>query len=153
MGAHEYRFASAWTVQHATVDEVAAALADVEAYPRWWPQIRSVRRVSRDRVAVKIRSLLPYALRFDLVGEPPVSGQREFLAEMRGDLVGWSRWKVEQQSTDVVRVRFHERAVVRKRELTLIEPVARPAFEFNHGVMMRAGERGLRRVVAGSSNG
>jgi hypothetical protein len=140
-------------VDRATADEVAAVLADIEAYPRWWPQIRSVRRVTRERAAVEIRSLLPYTLRFDLVGEPATSGQREFLAEMRGDLLGWSRWKIEQQGGDIVRIRFHERAVVEKLGLALLEPVARPAFEFNHGVMMRAGERGLRHVVALSSEG
>ena len=111
--AHEYRFVSTWTVDRATGVEVATVLADVEAYPLWWPQIRSVRRVRRDRVAVEVRSLLPYTLRLHLVGEPPVDGQREFLAEMQGDLVGWSRWRIQEQGTDTVLVRFHERALIR----------------------------------------
>jgi hypothetical protein len=90
MDAYGYRFASTWTVDRAVGVEAATILADVEAYPLWWPQIRSVHRVRRDRMAVEIRSLLPYTLRLHLVGEPPVDGQREFLAEMQGDLVGWS---------------------------------------------------------------
>lgn len=148
MKVHEYRFASLWTVHGATAEAVAEVLAHLEAYPRWWPQIRSVERVARDRAIVTIRSALPYTLRVTLIGEPPHRGQRAFVAEMRGDLVGWSRWNVEQHASDVVTVRFHERAVVRHRRLALVEPLVRPAFRWNHGVMMRDGERGLRRAVS-----
>jgi hypothetical protein len=44
---------------------------------------------------------------------------------------------------------FDEDVVVRKSLVRAAGLMARPALRFNHGLMMRSGEQGLRRHLAG----
>lgn len=96
-----------------------------------------------------IRSILPYVLRFELWQEV-VDEQRGLLqAGMRGDLEGFSRWTLTPHAGGTS-VRFEERALLTPTLLRALGPVARPAFELNHSLMMRACERGMRAALSGS---
>jgi hypothetical protein len=44
-------------------------------------------------------------------------------------------------------LRFEEEVRTGKRLLDLMAPVAKPLFAWNHGIMMRHGEAGLRREL------
>ena len=50
-------------------DAVVAALADIEGYPRWWPQIRSLERIDETSGRGRIRSALPLTLHLVLTRE------------------------------------------------------------------------------------
>lgn len=66
-------------------------------------------------------------------------------ARLTGDLEGHSRWTLAPSPDGAGTVlQFGEEVEVRRRLLRTLS-FARPAFRFNHAVMMRAGERGLRR--------
>lgn len=151
MGADRYRFRSQWRLP-ADPDRVYAALADVPGYPDWWPQVRATRRLDDASGELRCRGMLPYDLVFvarrDV--EDPVG--RVLRASLTGDLAGTSQWTIRpgddgQDGTTAV---FDEDVVVRKSLVRAAGVVARPALRFNHGLMMRAGEQGLRRHLAGS---
>ena len=88
-----YRFTDAWHVGVAA-PVVYDVLADLPSYPQWWPQVRSIERITDDSARVVCRSLLPYSLRFDMfrVRDDRDAGVLE--ARLLGDLNGWARWTV-----------------------------------------------------------
>jgi hypothetical protein len=138
-----YVFRSEWQLA-ASADAVYAALLDVAGYPTWWPQVRSVRQFDDETGEVRCRSLLPYDLVFAIrrVVEDPAA--RVLRAHQTGDLEGWSQWSISAAAGGAIVV-FDEDVVVRKPLVRRAGLLARPALRFNHAVMMRDGERGLRR--------
>lgn len=139
-----YRFSSVWRFDH-DARHVYDALADGESYPTWWPQVREARRFDDDTGEVVCQSVLPYRLRMfarRLVTDPVTLHLK---AELSGDLVGWAEWRVEPASSGCL-ARFHQQVDTTGfiRRATLI---ARPIFNWNHEVMMRGGERGLRQLL------
>ncbi|HWF35360.1 MAG TPA: hypothetical protein VG295_08300, partial [Solirubrobacteraceae bacterium] len=86
------------------------------------------------------RSLLPYSLAFDLRVTRVV---RPYLLEGRatGELDGVGTWQLyEGQGTAVV---YDWRVRTAKPWMNLFGPIARPAFAWNHDLVMRQGGRGL----------
>lgn len=151
MDLQHYRFASAWRLA-APPDVVFRALREVADYPAWWPQVRRADRVDDSTYDMVVRSLLPYDLVFrsSQAVEDPVRGVLE--ASMTGDLVGFSRWTVTADGTRSQAL-FEEEVEAHKPLLRRLALAARPAFVANHGLMMRAGQRGLRAYVAGRLRG
>lgn len=145
MRSDRYVFRSEWVLD-AAPSRVYAALADVDAYVTWWPEIRSVRRVSDSAGEVTCRSLLPYDLRFTVSRELEDAAAGVLGARLTGDLDGTSRWTVSAAGAGSLAV-FDEDVVVRKalvRGAGLLG-LGRPVLRANHGVMMRSGLAGLRR--------
>jgi len=146
---HRYRFRSTWHLD-AHPDRVYAALRDVDAYPQWWPQVRAVRQLDDSSGELTCRSLLPYDLTFVIRREIEDPVDRVLRAEMDGDLAGSSQWTVQPDGSGAVAV-FDEDVVVRRALIKAAGRVARPALSFNHGLMMRSGEKGLRSHLASAS--
>nr|BEK69631.1 SRPBCC family protein [Kitasatospora purpeofusca] len=142
MDPNHYRFRGVWRLA-APPSAVFAALADVPGYPRWWPEILSVRETGPDRGEVLVRALLPYRLVIGLtaVRQDRAAGVLE--AAMDGDLTGWSRWTVTADGAGGSLVLFEEDTRPAKPLLRLLALPARPLFRANHAVMMRRGRRGL----------
>jgi len=142
-----YVFRSVWQVQ-TNVADVMAVLNDIESYPAWWPEFRSVRPLGDGRFEVVARSFLPYELRFvsEATGDEPRPGVIN--ARLSGDMEGTVRWTVEQMGADC-RLVYDQEVTTNKRLLNVMAPVARPGFKANHTLMMRHGERGLRTFMAG----
>lgn len=145
--AHRYVFRSEWRIS-APPDEVYAALSDVASYPDWWHQVRTARWLDDRSGELVCRSLLPYDLRFviERVVEDPVG--RVLRGRLTGDLTGESQWTVTVGDGQTVAV-FDEDVAVGKGLLRAAGLVARPALRFNHALMMRSGEAGLRRRLQG----
>lgn len=141
-----YRFRSRWDLD-APPAAVYAALADGDAYPRWWPQVREVRRLDDRSGAARFRSLVPYDLHVTVgqARQEPAHGVLE--ATVSGDLEGWVRWTVTARGTGT-RALFEQEVVVRKPLLRRLALPGRPVFRANHALMMRAGRRGLRAHLA-----
>lgn len=146
-----YIFRSTWRF-HATPDAVYSALADVEGYPAWWPQVRGGRRLDEVSGEIVCRSLLPYDLTFiaHRVIEDPVG--RVLRATLSGDLNGTSEWRIGADGSSTTAV-FDEDVTVGSGLIRAAGIAARPALRFNHDLMMRAGERGLRRHLAHRARG
>ncbi|MEV6836043.1 SRPBCC family protein [Streptomyces sp. NPDC051133] len=140
-----YRFRSRWSLP-APPAAVYAVLERAEDYPRWWPQVRAVTRLDDDTGVLTIRSLLPYAMTFTAraTRHDPAAGILEVV--MSGDIDGWARWTVTADGPGTL-ARYDQVVDVRKPLLRLLAVPGRPVFRANHRLMMRAGRRGLLRLL------
>ena len=152
-----YRFRECWTVA-AAPDAVWRLVADPTTYPTWWSEFLEVERLNDvegvgARATVHVKSALPYHMRFELEAT-----RRDELrvAEVRasGDLVGMMRWTLAPAAGGT-RLLFEEDVRTGKRLLTVLAPIAKPFFAWNHRIMMKHGKAGLRRELeaAGPSSG
>ncbi|MGW0083407.1 SRPBCC family protein [Streptomyces sp. NPDC003393] len=143
---YRFRFRSLWTLP-APVASVFDALERVEDYPRWWRQVREVRRIDGATGVIQVRSLLPFDLTFTAhqVRRDPAAGVLE--AAMSGDLDGWARWTLTARGASTF-ARYDQEADVRQPLLRRFAVPGRPLFLLNHRLMMRAGRRGLAAYLA-----
>jgi hypothetical protein len=146
-----YSFRNTWRVD-APPGVVFDVLAEPGDYAEWWPEIKEVRRVRERKVAVRVRSLLPYVLDFQMeeARREPDNGVLE--VRMTGDLEGFSRWTILPVGGGSLLL-FEEEVHTNRTTLNRLAPVARIAFGWNHSLMMRHGEAGLRTYLAGLRRG
>jgi hypothetical protein len=71
---------------------------------------------------------------------------RVLRGNLTGDLVGTSQWTVTPAEMGTVAV-FDEDVTVGRKMIRAAGVIARPALTFNHGLMMRSGEAGLRKLL------
>jgi uncharacterized protein YndB with AHSA1/START domain len=149
MALTAYTFDETWHID-APVDEVWPVITDVLGYPAWWPQFVRVKRLDATsgpgaRVRVRVKSALPYWMHFtlELAHEEPLR-----LSETRcsGDLNGFMRWTLTPEESGT-RLHFREEVRTGKQLLNVLAPLLKPAFAWNHRIMMRQGERGLSRLL------
>lgn len=142
-----YRFQTTWDVDAPSKD-VFAALEAIEHYPQWWREVRAAEPLDDERYAMKVRSILPYDL--DFVGTRWEKDQGAGILSMRmsGDLDGFSRWTIAARGSQTT-LTFDEEVVAQKPLLRRLAAVGRPAFQWNHALMMRHCRSGLRACLAG----
>jgi uncharacterized protein YndB with AHSA1/START domain len=141
-----YEFLTTWCVD-APIEAVFDVLNDSVAYPRWWKGVSSVEVLEPgDQSGVGEldrfvwRSVLPYSLGFDL---RVTRVERPYLIEghATGELQGVGTWRLYQgQGVAIV---YDWRVRTTKLWMNVLGPLARPAFAWNHDVVMRQGARGL----------
>lgn len=137
-----YRFLTTWCVD-APIERVWSVIHDSAAYPEWWPGVRAVdllRAGGHDGVGqvsrFSWRSRLPYTLRFDI---RVTRVERPYVIEGQatGELEGRGVWRLfEGPGTAVV---YDWRVRTTAGWMNLLGPVARPAFAWNHDLVMRQG--------------
>ncbi|MDQ6817119.1 MAG: SRPBCC family protein [Actinomycetota bacterium] len=142
----KYAFLTTWCLD-APIEAAFDVLSDSAAYPRWWKGVRSVEvlepcdeRGVGELSRFTWRSVLPYSLSFDLRS---TRLQRPYLIEghATGELEGVGTWHLyEGQSVAIV---YDWRVETTKPWMNAFGPVARPAFAWNHDIVMRQGGRGL----------
>ncbi len=123
-------------------------LADVRAWPEWWPGVESVaeldpgdERQVGSRYRVRWRSATRYGVEFefsvDEVREPAgMSGRAS------GDLEGTGKWRLfDDDGVTAVTYAWEVRAA--RAWMRALGPLARPVFRRNHDRLMAAGGRGL----------
>jgi uncharacterized protein YndB with AHSA1/START domain len=141
-----YEFLTTWCID-APIEAVFDVLNDSAGYPRWWKGVQSVevlepgdQRTRGELARFTWRSVLPYSLGFDLratrVERPHLIEGHAF-----GELEGVGTWRLyEGQGTAIV---YDWRVRTTKRWMNLVGPLARPAFSWNHDIVMRQGGKGL----------
>ncbi|WP_405678886.1 SRPBCC family protein [Streptomyces sp. NBC_01511] len=146
MDWYHYRFRSVWELD-ADPDVVFGVLERAGEYPDWWPQVREVTPVDERTGTARFRSVIPY----DLVVRARESRNdpraRVLEVEMAGDLEGWARWTLSAQGGGT-RALYEQEVDINKPLLRRLAVAGRPFFLANHALMMRAGRRGLRKVLA-----
>lgn len=141
-----YRFDNLWHLR-APREKVYAALADVEEYQHWWPQIREIHRIDGDSGRVRIRSLLPYTLDLVLARAAQDEANGILRVHIDGDLQGWCAWQIVVEGA-VTHAQFSQEVQVTMPMLQRVPFAVRPLLRGNHAHMMRSGEQGLRRYLA-----
>lgn len=147
-----YQFLTTWCIE-APIESAFEVLNDAASYPLWWKSVRSVEVLKQGDAATvgeldrfTWRSVLPYSLTFDL----RVSHvERPHLIEGRatGELEGVGTWRL--YDGDGVAIVYEWRVRTTKRWMNLVGPLARPAFAWNHDIVMRQGGRGLAARLGG----
>jgi len=141
-----YSFRSEWELD-APRAKVFEVLRKGENYERWWPQVKRSARLSDGRYELVARSFLPYELRMVLTESVIDEGTGVLEANLEGDLEGFSRWTLTEREGKTIAL-FEEEVVTHKRSLNILSPLVKPLLRYNHTVMMRQGERGLRRYLS-----
>ena len=146
-----YSFRSEWELDapRASVFEV---LRKGENYERWWPQIKRSARLGDGSYELVARSFLPYELHMVLTESAIDEAAGILEANLNGDLEGFSRWTLSERGDKTIAL-FEEEVVTHKPLLNTLSPVVKPLLRYNHTVMMRQGERGLRRYLSSSEDG
>jgi len=138
-----YRFDNVWHVR-APVGKVYAALAEVDGYADWWPQVREIHRIDASSGRVRIRSVLPYTLNLVLARAVEDESRGILRVDITGDLRGWCAWQLTPEGAGT-QARFSQEVEVTVPLLQRAPFAIRPLLRGNHDHMMRSGQRGLRR--------
>jgi hypothetical protein len=140
-----FRFRSDWHVL-ADPGQIYDALADVERYPNWWPQVRSARRINDQVGELVCRSVLPYSIHLRASRVIEDRDRLQLRARLSGDLTGWSGWQIAAHGAGSIATFTEE--VTTSGALRAASRLARPILEWNHAAMMRGGELGLRQYLS-----
>ena len=142
-----YQLESHWHLD-APIEAVWDALHDVDHWPRWWPSVIHVAKISEgDANGIgAIRRFtwggaLPYQLTFQMrttvVQKPHVL---QGVAE--GELTGVGRWTLACSGTGTT-VRYEWEVSTTRAWMNVMAPFLGPMFRWNHGKVMAAGAQGL----------
>jgi len=143
----EYHLLSTWQIE-APLDEVYGAIHDSLNWPEWWPGLQDVaERAPGDAGGIGSsrrytwQGALPYVVEFE-VRTTRIETLRHIEGLALGDLEGSGCWRFCQQGAlCVVQFEWHVRTT--KWWWRALEPLARPAFIRNHGLLMAQGAAGL----------
>jgi hypothetical protein len=147
----EYAFVSHWRLQ-APIEVVWSAIAHPEDWPSWWRYVKRVELLepgdADGRGCLRRytwRTALPYSFVFDT---RTTRVERPYLLEARatGQLVGTGRWQLTDDGP-IVDVQYDWNVRTTRAWMDRLAPVARPAFAWNHGVVMRRGGQDLARYL------
>ncbi|MCI0521511.1 MAG: SRPBCC family protein [Chloroflexi bacterium] len=143
----EYHFFTTWDIE-APVETVWQTIQDGRHYPDWWKYVASVKVIEAaaadgtgGKYLWKWKTALPYTLSVEMsVTEyaPPHTIE----SQARGELVGVGRWELKPMD-GFTRVTYDWRVGTTKPWMNLLAPLARPAFSWNHNVLMDEGGRAL----------
>jgi hypothetical protein len=103
--------------------------------------VERVQVLGDERYRIAWRSRIPYSLEFEFAVaelEPP----RSMFGHATGELTGTGHWRLFEQA-GVTAVTYDWRVRTARAWMNALAPVARPAFEYNHNVVMRWGGEGL----------
>jgi uncharacterized protein YndB with AHSA1/START domain len=142
----DYKFLTTWCVD-APLEQVWDVLNETESYPEWWKGVQAVEllRDGDDQGVGQVsrfswRSVLPYTLRFDM---RVTRVERPHLIEGQatGELEGRGIWRLYEGNGTAVVYDWQVRTT--QAWMNVLGPVARPAFAWNHDLVMRQGGLGL----------
>ena len=149
----DYSFLTTWRFD-APMARVWDELTHPERWSEWWPGVHAVSQVAPGgahgvgaRFANRWRSVLPHTVEFTTT---VVAVDEPHLIEVvsSGELEGVGRWRLYEGAG--VAVTFEWIVRTTPAWINALSLVAKPLFAWNHEVIMRRGERGLRARLAAS---
>ena len=147
MTGARYRFSSTWLLPGTAPERVFGAVTDLAGYPRWWSDVRTVRRVDDDTAELICRSRLPFRLVVRMHREHQDEQAGLMRVRLSGDLDGVLAGAVRAAGAGTL-LEITQDVQARKELLRRLDTVARPLFRANHALMMRRGHRGLSAYLA-----
>lgn len=135
------------------------------AWPDWWPGCTLAKPLEREphtgasaeelllatTATLNFKASLGYTLS---VSYHPtlVDSPREVVFDAGGDLAGEGRVVLSTINSGHTQMDIEWRVRPTSRWMTLLSPIASPAFTYAHAALMRRGETGLRDYLARPSN-
>ncbi|GAA1728953.1 hypothetical protein [Microbacterium paludicola] len=151
-----YSFRTRWSVdaspERSWQELVAVATGRSDG---WWRSLRVTAPATRAEpgaeIGARVRAPFGYSLRF-VLRVTAVDKGRAIDAVSVGDLEGRGRVEVHPRGSGS-ELRFEWDVTARRRWMIAAGPVLRRVFALGHRIVMRAGERGLRRAVRDAPSG
>ena len=148
MSVTQFELVSHWRIA-APLDRVWPEIVDVDLWPSWWRAVRKVERL-RDGDADRIGALrrltwataLPYTITFN-VESTRIEPMQLIEGRATGELNGIGTWTLVPHGNGTV-VRYDWRVDLGKPWMRAFAPILRPAFAWNHNVLMGWGETDLK---------
>ena len=145
----DYDFLTRWRFQ-APLEAVWAQLAAPEDWPAWWRGVERVDLLEKgdtDDIGSLRRytwkSKLPYRLAFEM-RSTRIEKPRLMEGRAQGELEGMGRWELREEEGWTA-VDYHWQVRATKAWMRALAPLLKPAFAWNHDVVMRWGGEGLAR--------
>jgi uncharacterized protein YndB with AHSA1/START domain len=146
---------SHWRID-APVPRVWQAIVQTEHWPRWWPGVEGVRRLSDGdaqgvgrQQQISFRTGLGYRLQL-VLEVTEVLREERLRARAAGTLAGEGIWLLHQALPEAgghTDVTFVWRVTLPPGILRWTAPLLAPLFRWNHKRVMRAGRTGLTRYL------
>lgn len=147
----DYNFLSIWKFD-APLEKVYNAIHDADNYHLWWKgqsEVQTIKRGNELGVGAvkkfKTRSVLPYSLTYTgtvLEVEP----LKKVVGTTVGQLEGRGTWIFEEDKGVAV-VKYFWVVKTNSALMNFFTPILKPAFEWNHDIVMKWGEEGLAKYL------
>ncbi len=150
--AAEYAFVTRWEIA-APLAEVWSVIYDVERWPQWWKgvEVQMLRDGDHTGTGAKVafiwKAALPYKLHFSMTTVQVIRGER-IDGKASGELEGVGTWLFHAANSDTTVIEYHWQVRTTSRWMNRLSFILKPVFRANHNVVMRRGERGLKRELA-----
>ena len=152
MASQQFNLVSDWVVA-APLERVWAELIKPDDWPQWWRAVKRVqllREGDESGVGAERRftwgSALPYTLTFDMRATR-VEPMQLIEGRASGELDGLGRWTLTPAG-QATHVRYDWIVELSKPWMRTFAPVLRPAFAWNHNVVMGWGFADLKRRLS-----
>lgn len=147
----KYSFVTRWQI-NAPIEKVWDAIYESTEWPKWWKGVLNVQVLDKGRPngvdgvrRYTWKSALPYKLSFDMR-----LTERQDLKQLHGiafgELEGEGTWLFEQIG-DSCYVQYNWDVFTNKAWMNYLSFLLKPAFKFNHDVVMRWGAKGLAKKL------
>lgn len=143
----DFSLKTIWNIP-APIEPVWHCLTRTESWPDWWPYVESVSELERgspqglfNKRSYRWHTCLPYSLSVEMT-VVQIIPHESITVSVAGDLTGTGHCKLSVDS-ECTRVEFDWRVQTGKPWMNWFSALTRPVFEWNHGRVMKQGERGL----------
>jgi hypothetical protein len=143
----DYNFITIWKL-NAPLEQVYREIEKANDWPQWWKGVVLVKELQKgdaDGVGsvrtFTFKAALPYTLSFDS-RVIAVEKMKRIEGHAFGELDGVGIWYFSSENGHT-RVQYDWTVKTTKWWMNVMAPIARPAFEWNHNVIMKWGGEGL----------
>lgn len=148
---YNYSFITTWKIK-APLQEVWNVLYNQEDWPNWWKGVITVQPLQNgdvNNIGKKMRyswkSFLPYTLSFDMTSVT-ITPLTYMEGNATGELEGVGKWFFKEEN-GITTVCYTWDVNTTKKWMNVLAPVLKPAFKWNHDVVMRWGAEGLAKKL------
>ncbi len=146
-----YSFVTQWQIK-APLPAVWNAVYHSLEWPNWWKGVVAVRELEKgdalgiDSVrAYTWKSILPYQLTFNM-RLTDLETHRYMKGTAFGELEGMGEWFFEERD-GITYIRYNWNVYTNKAWMNYLSFLLKPAFTFNHNIVMRWGAKGLAKKL------
>ncbi len=151
MKTAQYLLKSAWKIEGPLL-VTSTSIMKVTDWPLWWPGLEVVQNVVEKPAIVGSTAKMTwkaatgYKINIYLTATDYRNG-KDITFSSEGDLKGTGKWLFEAKSPNVTKIEMTWEVATTKPWMTVLSPLLRPFFIYNHRKLMRDGETGLNKFL------